>query len=93
MDEIVGVRELRQNLSKYLQRVKEGEAFAVTERGREVARLTPSERYATPLVELIAERGASIPRGDLLAQLATAGPAAGGPRSEDVLDELRDDRL
>jgi len=93
MDENVGVRELRQNLSRYLQRVKEGEAFVVTERGQEVARLTPSERYATPLAELIAERGASIPRGDLLALLATSGPAAGGPRSEDVLSDLRDERL
>ncbi len=93
MDERIGVRELRQNLSKYLQRVKEGEAFAVTERGQEVARLTPTERYATPLAELIAERGASIPRGDLLALLATPGPVAGGPRSEDVLAEQRDERL
>lgn len=92
-EENVGVRELRQNLSRYLQRVKEGEAFVVTERGEEVARLTPSERYATPLAELIAERGASIPRGDLLALLAAPGPAAAGPRSEDVLSDLRDERL
>lgn len=92
-DENVGVRELRQNLSQYLQRVKEGEAFVVTERGREVARLTPSEQYATPLAELIAERGASIPRGDLLELLTAPGPAAGGPPSEDVLADLRDERL
>ena len=30
----VGVRELRQNLSRYLVQVKAGESFAVTERGR-----------------------------------------------------------
>ena len=40
--EPVGVRELRQNLSKYLAQVKEGESFAVTERGREVAACTGS---------------------------------------------------
>jgi prevent-host-death family protein len=93
MDEAVGVRELRQNLSKYLQRVKEGEAFAVTERGAEVARLTPSERFATPLAELIAERRASIPRGKPWELLPPPPSPASGPRSEDVLAELREDRL
>ena len=32
----VGVRELRQNLSRYLERVKAGETLTVTERGHEV---------------------------------------------------------
>ena len=36
----VGVRELRQNLSVYLDRVKAGEELTVTERGVPVARLT-----------------------------------------------------
>jgi prevent-host-death family protein len=37
----VGVRELRQNLSKYLARVKAGEELVVTERGAAVARRIP----------------------------------------------------
>jgi len=37
----VGVRELRQNLSVYLRRVKAGETLEVTERGTVVARLEP----------------------------------------------------
>lgn len=36
MSNVVGVRELRQNLSRYLDRVKAGEGFIVTERGEEV---------------------------------------------------------
>jgi hypothetical protein len=32
MNDEIGVRELRQNLSKYLDRVKDGEALVVTER-------------------------------------------------------------
>ena len=43
----VGVRELRQNLSVYLARVKEGETLEVTENGHPVAELRP--RSATPL--------------------------------------------
>lgn len=39
--EAVGIRELRQNLSVYLKRVEEGEAFEVTDHGRPVALLSP----------------------------------------------------
>lgn len=37
----VGVRELKNGLSRYLKRVQEGEEIVVTERGRSVARLVP----------------------------------------------------
>ena len=44
----VGVRELRQNLSVYLDRVKAGETLVVTEHGEPVARLGPP-----PVVSII----------------------------------------
>jgi prevent-host-death family protein len=92
--EPVGVRELRQNLSRYLTQVKEGETFVVTERGREVARLVPSGPVDSPIARLVAERGATMPRGDLLELAAGSkrGPADGPPSAE-VLDEMREDRL
>jgi prevent-host-death family protein len=37
----VGVRELRNNLSRYLDRVREGEELVVTDRGNAVARVLP----------------------------------------------------
>lgn len=90
----VGVRELRQNLSKYLSQVKEGESFAVTERGREVARLSPSGPADSPIARLVAERGATMPRGDLLEMVRSSSrPPAGPPSSREVLDELREERL
>jgi prevent-host-death family protein len=90
----VGVRELRQNLSRYLADVKEGESFVVTERGREVARLLPSGPPDSPLARLAAERGATMPRADLLslARRSDVAPAV-GPPSLQVLDELREERL
>lgn len=92
--ESVGVRELRQNLSRYLGQVKEGESFAVTERGREVARLTPSGPADSPIARLVAERGATMPRGDLLAHAAESDlPPAGPPYSEQILEELREERV
>ena len=51
----VGVRELRNNLSRYLERVRGGEEIVVTDRGRAIARVLPvgTERA---LDRLIAER-------------------------------------
>ncbi len=90
----VGVRELRQNLSRYLAEVKQGESFVVTERGREVARLSPSGPPDSPLARLVADRGATMPRADLLflARRSDAPPAV-GPPSIEILDELREERL
>lgn len=92
--ELVGVRELRQNLSRYLREVKKGESFVVTERGREVARLTPSGPADSPIARLVAERGATMPRGDLLDRVISLNrPPAGPPFSEEIMDELREERL
>jgi len=58
--ERVGVRELRQNLSVYLERVKAGEALEVTERGHPVAVLAPLRDPDDPLERLRAQ-GRLIP--------------------------------
>ncbi|HVQ99826.1 MAG TPA: type II toxin-antitoxin system prevent-host-death family antitoxin, partial [Mycobacterium sp.] len=42
--ERIGVRELRQHASRYLDRVKAGESIEVTERGTPVAVLVPAAR-------------------------------------------------
>ena len=48
----VGVRQLRNNLSRYLDRVREGEEVVVTDRGRAVARVLPigAERVLDRLI-------------------------------------------
>lgn len=92
MESSVGVRELRQNLSRFLERVKAGEAFVVTERGSEVARLTPSGGPRSALARLIAERGATIPRGDLVANLGPRHRVDGASTAE-VLAAQRQERL
>jgi len=50
----VGVRELRAGLSAWLERVKAGDEVVVTERGRPVARLVPTQRRSR-LEQLVAE--------------------------------------
>ena len=89
----VGVRELRQNLSVYLRRVRRGEALEVTERGEPVAVLQPIAREDDALSRLQA-RGVSIRRG--LGNLADLPPPPRirlDRRLGAVLDELRDERV
>ena len=50
----VGVRELRNNLSRYLDRVRRGEEVIVTDRGHAIARVTPVGTEGV-LDQLIAE--------------------------------------
>ncbi|MGI9021371.1 MAG: type II toxin-antitoxin system Phd/YefM family antitoxin [Solirubrobacterales bacterium] len=87
---VVGVRELRQNLSKYLARVKDGESLRVTERGREVAILVPSGVQVEPYLSLAALRGASVPTSRLeqvAARLSKRVGAAG--TTDEFLEESR----
>lgn len=48
----VGVRELRQNLSVHLRKVKAGQVLEVTERGVPVAQLAPLPPADDPLARL-----------------------------------------
>jgi prevent-host-death family protein len=64
----VGVRELRQNLSRYLRRVEAGETLEVTEHGRPVAVLAPLPAGGTILDQLVRAGRVRPPlsAGDLL---------------------------
>lgn len=80
--ERVGVRELRQNLSVYLERVKEGQALEVTEHGHPVAVLAPLPVPWSAYDRLVAQgriRPASVPFDDMplpLGPMGTAGTDA-----------------
>jgi prevent-host-death family protein len=62
MSETVGIGELRQNLSKYLKRVADGERLVVTDRNRPVAELGPPPTTGDDLDRLIAEGRVRPPR-------------------------------
>ena len=49
----VGLRELKNGLSRYVARVREGEEIVVTERGSPVARLVALRPGTDPLAALI----------------------------------------
>ena len=62
MKSTVGVAELRQNLSRYLRRVEQGERLVVTDRNRPVAELGPPPTTGDALDRVIAEGRVSRPR-------------------------------
>jgi prevent-host-death family protein len=91
--ESVGIREMRQNLSRYAQRAGHGESFLITDHGREIAQLTPAPGRATAVDRLVAERGATRGHGSLLEVMEHLQSPIPGPPTDEVLDELRGERL
>ena len=91
----VGVRELRQNLSVYLDRVKEGERLEVTEHGRPVALLVPLPPADDQIARMIADGRIIPPKGDLGDWLRENPPLKmkipGGKTLTQILLEMRDE--
>lgn len=83
----VGVRDLKNNLSRYLDRVKRGEDVIVTEHGRPVARLSSLDHASDRLAELIAS-GQVRPAKSA----ARHRPARRVPSSAPVSDLVADQR-
>ncbi len=88
----VGVRELRQSASKLLERVAAGESLVITNHGREVARLVPPSPKQLTRDEMIAQ-GLLIPGTGNILDFTPVTLPAGTPTSEEVLRELREERL
>lgn len=89
--ERVGIRELRQNLSVYVKRVREeGRAYEVTERGEPVARLTPLQERPTSNIEQMIADGRITPATRRLEDLPPPMKLPGRPLSE-ILQEMRDE--
>jgi prevent-host-death family protein len=90
----VGVRELQQHASKYLDLVEAGQVIEVTRHGRKIARLTPvvdpddsqAQFYAAGLLIPPAETG------DLL-DILPVPPVPGMQPSQEIFDAAREDRL
>jgi len=90
MDWTVGIAELRQNLSRYLRRVEEGERLLVTDRNRPVAELGPPPSTGEALDRLIAEGRVTRPtRRGLPPPLRMEGDPHALSRA---LDEIRGER-
>ena len=83
----VGIRELRDNLSRYLNQVRDGTEVTVTDHGRAVARIVPLE-LPRRLDQLIDE-GLVIPAQTTKRSRPTQRIDASGPVSPFAADQSR----
>jgi prevent-host-death family protein len=89
----VGVRELRQNLSVYLDRVKAGETLEVTEHGHPVAQLGPRPTKPVSILDQMIADGRATPATlrprDIPPPLPNPDPD--GPTLTEILLQMRDE--
>ncbi len=84
----IGVRELRQQASRYLREVESGDSIEVTDRGRPVARLVPLPRSSN--ADTLLRNGQLAPaNGDLLAFGDPLPPRRGTPLPSAELAAIR----
>ena len=86
----VGVRELRQNLSVYLDRVKAGETLEVTEHGRPVARLGPQPPEHISILDRMIAEGRATPATRSHRDLPPP-PRIPGRSLSEIIQEMRDE--
>jgi prevent-host-death family protein len=86
----VGVRELRQNLSVYLRRVKAGETLEVTEHGQPVAELRPRAARPVSVIDRMLAEGRITP-ATVDHRTLVPPPAVPGRPLSDILLEMRDE--
>lgn len=94
----VGLRELKNNLSRYVRKVRTGETLAITDRGEVIAELTPPRQdHARSMLETLARRGELIlakplSRRDRSVLYRSRPPVLKDITSGQLLDEDRGER-
>ena len=84
----VGIRELKQNASAVIDRVRHGESVEVTERGQPIALIVPLPRTGA-LDRLLAEGRARAAKGTLSDLPAPRRATPGLPLPSEVLAAMR----
>jgi prevent-host-death family protein len=89
----VGVRELRQNLSVYLDRVKAGETLEVTEHGQPVAQLGPRATKPLSIIDQMIADGRATPATIRPRDIPPPSPNLhpDGPTLTEILLAMRDE--
>lgn len=86
----IGIRELREDLSRTLRRVQRGQPMEVTDRGRPIAMLVPVAPESRALAGLIASGKVRPRRGRGVLPPPLDAPSR--MTSEEAIDLLRGDR-
>ncbi|MBP9020819.1 MAG: type II toxin-antitoxin system prevent-host-death family antitoxin [Syntrophobacterales bacterium] len=89
----VGIKEVKNNLSRLLARVKAGEEILITKRGRPVARIvkeSQSDQYVRAALEPLTRKGLiTLPSRNILKDRISAVEVPGKSVSEMVIEDRR----
>ena len=86
----VGIRELKAQLSAYVQRVKAGDTVVITERGKAVGRIVPIERSVEERLQDLIAAGVVEWNGQKLEPMAPVAKTHGPTMVADLLLEDRE---
>jgi len=93
--ESIGIRELRQNASRYVAMAKAGQRVPVTEWGKLVAYLVPAEEPTSTFQQMVAAGQVRLAQGrlhDLLDEIGPPPPPEPGESSPaEELQRMRDE--
>ena len=90
----VGIRELKNRLTQYLRRTKQGEEVIITERGKPIALIQPIQSAEHPvslearLAKLAAQGFVTLPTQKPLKRVRLA-KVSGRPTSKTILEDRR----
>jgi prevent-host-death family protein len=90
----VGIRELKNRLTQYLRRTKQGEEVIITERGKPIALIQPIRSVEHPvslearLAKLAAQGFVTLPTHKPLKRVRLAN-VSGQPISKTILEDRR----
>ena len=88
----IGIRELRQHASRYIERVRQGETIEVTDNGTLVAELIPVGQARTVRERLLRD-GQLIAAQHSFQIPPPMSAKVGAPSNAQILDELRSERF
>jgi antitoxin (DNA-binding transcriptional repressor) of toxin-antitoxin stability system len=88
-----GIKDLKNNLSRYLSRVKKGQDVLITERGKAIARIIREQPKGVSIQEalspLVLKGLVSLPSKELTRDMAAPIKVPGKPISEMAMEDRR----
>ena len=85
----VGVRDLKNHLSQYLARVKKGETVVITEHGKPIGRILPTEMSLEERIQAMVGAGLAAWNGQ---RLRPSEPVVSNLGNKQISDLLIEDR-
>jgi prevent-host-death family protein len=86
----VGIRELKENLSKYMAKVKSGQSIVITEHGKPVGRIIPEGQSLEERIEALRKAGVIAWNGEKLRDIEPPAENRSDKLASDIVIEMRE---